>query len=72
MLMCADITTCQRSLFPRWARAPVIVHQRVDFGASVTDDRTVGELHRHYRTAEELTHLWTYVDTQLRTYGKEC
>ncbi|SRR6266511_4535221 len=34
--------------------APVIVHQRIDFAASMTDGRTVGELNSRSRSAEEM------------------
>jgi chromosome partitioning protein len=46
--------------------APVIVHQRIDFAASMTDGRTVGELNPRSRSAEEITQLWNYVSTLLR------
>ncbi len=46
--------------------APVIVHQRIDFAASMTDGRTVGELNPRSRSAEEIIQLWNYVSTLLR------
>jgi chromosome partitioning protein len=50
--------------------APVIVHQRIDFTASMTDGRTAGEVNRHSRSSEEITQLWTYVHTQLRKHRR--
>jgi chromosome partitioning protein len=46
--------------------APVTLHQRIDFAASMVDGRTVGELNPHARSAEEVTSLWQYVMTHLR------
>jgi len=45
--------------------APSIVHQRVDFAASMVDGRTVMELHGESRSAEEIERLWAYVDERL-------
>ena len=45
--------------------APVIIHQRIDFAASMVDGRTAGEVNPRSRSAEEMANLWTYVDTQL-------
>src|SRR6185437_2779675 len=41
--------------------APMIVHQRVNFAASMTGGRTVGEVEPNCRAATELSELWTYV-----------
>jgi chromosome partitioning protein len=46
--------------------APVILHQRIDFAASMVDGRTVGELNPQSRSAQELTELWSYLNAQLR------
>ena len=46
--------------------APVILHQRIDFATSMIDGRTVGELNRQSRSAQELTQLWNYVKVGLR------
>lgn len=46
--------------------APVTIHQRIDFAASMIDGRTVGELSVSSRSAEEISSLWTYVNKQLR------
>src|SRR5208283_5530394 len=42
--------------------APVIVHQRVNFAASMTDGRTAGEVEASSKAAEEIKQLWNYVD----------
>lgn len=42
--------------------APVIVHQRVNFAASMTDGRTAGEVEPGSKAAEEIEELWGYVD----------
>jgi chromosome partitioning protein len=49
--------------------APVTVHHRVDFAASMTDGRTVGEVTPDSRSAQEITALCKYVITQVRKYG---
>jgi chromosome partitioning protein len=46
--------------------APVIVHQRIDFAASMVDGRTAGEVNPRSRSAEEVAALWKYIQTQLR------
>lgn len=45
--------------------APVIVHHRVDFAASMVDGRTVGEISPDCASAREITSLWTYVQDRL-------
>jgi chromosome partitioning protein len=50
--------------------APVIVHQRIDFAASMIDGHTASEASTHSRSAEEITSLWQYVQTQLRKYHR--
>lgn len=45
--------------------APAIVHQRVDFAASMVDGRTVMEVHGGSRSADEIARLWSYVDERL-------
>jgi chromosome partitioning protein len=42
--------------------APVIVHQRVNFAASMTDGRTAGEVEPSSKAAEEIKQLWNYID----------
>lgn len=48
------------------AVAQPILHQRVDFAASMIDGRTVGELATSSRSAIEIAELWKYVNTQLQ------
>ncbi len=50
--------------------APVTVHHRVDFAASMIDGRTVSELSPASPSAQEITLLCKYVLAQLRKYGK--
>jgi chromosome partitioning protein len=45
--------------------APVILHQRIDFAASMIDGRTVMELPDSSRSSEEVEKLWTYVNGRL-------
>lgn len=45
--------------------APAIIHQRVDFAASMVDGRTVMEVHGESRSADEIARLWGYVDERL-------
>jgi chromosome partitioning protein len=42
--------------------APIKVHQRVNFAASMTDGRTLGEIEAGSKGAAEIEGLWTYVD----------
>jgi len=41
--------------------APVMIHHRVDFAASMTGGGTVGELDPDSRSAGEIRDLWTYL-----------
>ena len=45
--------------------APVTVHQRVDFAASMVDGRTVGEIAPECASAKEVRLLWAYVQDRL-------
>jgi chromosome partitioning protein len=45
--------------------APVTIHQRVDFAASMVDGRTVGEVTAESASAKEIQELWTYVQGRL-------
>jgi chromosome partitioning protein len=45
--------------------APVMVHNRVDFAASMIDGRTVGEVTPQSKSAEEIRDLWTYISGRL-------
>ena len=46
---------------------PSIIHQRVDFAASMIDGRTVSEVSGTERAAEEIGQLWQYL--HLRLFG---
>jgi chromosome partitioning protein len=45
--------------------APVILHQRTGFAASMIDGRTVGEIKGEARSADEITRLWNYVSHRI-------
>jgi chromosome partitioning protein len=45
--------------------APVTLHHRVDFAASMTDGRTVGEAAPKSQSAKEIRDLWIYVQDRL-------
>jgi chromosome partitioning protein len=45
--------------------APITLHQRVDFAASMVDGRTVGEVTGGSASAEEIQKLWVYVQGRL-------
>ena len=45
--------------------APVTLHHRVDFAASMIDGRTVGEANPSGRSASEVAQLWAYLDERL-------
>jgi hypothetical protein len=45
--------------------APIIIHHRVDFAASMIDGRTVGEIVPDSASAREIAALWTYIQDKL-------
>jgi hypothetical protein len=45
--------------------APVVLHQRVDFAASMIDGRTVGEILPNSPSAREVHDLWVYIQDKL-------
>lgn len=45
--------------------APVTLHHRVDFAASMIDGRTVGEVREDARSAQEVRSLWLYLRDRL-------
>ena len=45
--------------------APITVHHRTDFAASMIDGRTVMEIDAKGRSAAEIAQLWTYVSDRL-------
>jgi chromosome partitioning protein len=50
--------------------APVTLHNRVDFAASMVDGRTVGEFAAKSQSAKEVADLWVYVQTRLARLTK--
>jgi chromosome partitioning protein len=44
--------------------APTIIHHRTDFAASMIDGRTVMEIPKAGRSAEEIKKLWEYLDAR--------
>jgi chromosome partitioning protein len=45
--------------------APVTIHHRVDFAASMVDGRTVGEVMQKSASAKEVSDLWNYIQFRL-------
>jgi chromosome partitioning protein len=45
--------------------APVTIHHRVDFAASMIDGRTVGEVVANSQSAKEISDLWLYLQGRL-------
>ncbi len=45
--------------------APVTVHNRTDFAASMIDGRTVMEIEPEGTSAQEVRNLWDYIETRL-------
>jgi len=50
--------------------APVIVHDRVDYAASMIDGRTVLEVDSKGRSAAEMTELWSFVKARMHEGNK--
>ncbi len=50
--------------------APVTLHHRVDFAASMVDGRTVGEVVANSKSAEEIKLLWDYLAERLGQFPK--
>jgi len=48
--------------------APAVIHQRADFATSMIDGRTVMEIKRRSRSADEIAELWDHLASRL---GKE-
>ena len=46
--------------------APVTIHHRVNFAASMIDGRTVGEVVAQSKSSQEIKSLWTYVADRLQ------
>jgi chromosome partitioning protein len=51
--------------------APVMIHHRVDYAASMIDGRTVMELSEDSRSAKEIVALWEYVAERLDRLRRE-
>ncbi len=45
--------------------APSVLHQRVDFASSMIDGRTVMELNPASKSSEEITKLWSYIQSRI-------
>jgi chromosome partitioning protein len=66
MVFVARITAEAAILLSQYGTvAPVMVHHRVDFAASMTGGRTAGELDPASRSGAEITALWTYLHNLL-------
>ena len=51
------------------AVAPIILHQRIDFASSMIDGRTVMEIASTTKSPEEISELWSFLDSRLK--GRE-
>jgi chromosome partitioning protein len=52
--------------------APVMLHHRVDFAASMIDGRTVNDIQPDSKSAKEVSGLWMYIRDRLaRLYGPD-
>lgn len=51
--------------------APITIHHRVDFAASMVDGRTVGEVIPDSASAKEITELWIYIQDRLARLVKD-
>jgi chromosome partitioning protein len=51
--------------------APVTIHHRVDFAASMVDGRTVGEVVPKSTSTKEIAALWVYVQDRLSRVAKD-
>ena len=52
--------------------APVTIHHRVDFAASMVDGRTVGEAVPKSASAKEIAELWLYIQDRLARLTKDA
>lgn len=48
--------------------APITLHHRVDYAASMVDGRTVGEVVSNSRSAQEIKTLWSYLSERLQKF----
>ena len=49
--------------------APVTLHHRVDYAASMVDGRTVGEVVANSKSAQEIESLWSYLEERLQKFS---
>jgi chromosome partitioning protein len=62
----ANITTeAVIALSQHGTLAPSIIHQRTDFASSMIDGRTVMEIPRKSRSANEIVELWAYLGVRM-------
>jgi chromosome partitioning protein len=61
----------QEALAQHGPVAPVILHQHIDFAASMVDGHIAGEVNPRSRSAAEIGDVWTYVDRQLRQHRQK-
>jgi chromosome partitioning protein len=52
--------------------APVTIHHRVDFAASMVDGRTVGEVVPKSPSSKEMADLWLYIQDRLSRLSQEA
>ena len=52
--------------------APIILHHRVDFAASMVDGRTVGEVEAKSQSAKEVRDLWAYIQDRLARMTRDA
>lgn len=52
--------------------APVTVHNRTEYAASMSDGRTVMEINPEGRSAEEMVALWGYLQTRLERVARQA
>ena len=50
--------------------APAVIHQRADFATSMIDGRTVMEIPRKSRSAEEVAELWDHLSNRLNNVNR--
>jgi chromosome partitioning protein len=51
--------------------APITLHHRVDFAASMVDGRTVGEVLAKSQSAKEVRELWLYIQERLSRLARD-
>src|SRR5262249_17781457 len=51
--------------------APITIHHRVDFAASMVDGRTVGEVVPKSQSSKEIADLWLYIQDRMSRLAQE-